>query len=124
MEIPPRVSFRGMPVSDAVEAYCLSEVEKLERYYDRITGCRITIEREGHAQRKGAHWKVHVLLSVPGGEIVIDRDPPAHEADEKLELALREAFDRTRRRLQDYARRQAGRVKRHDTPPTPAEAGE
>ena len=116
MQIPVQVSFHGTPVSDEVEALCRDEVEKLERYFDRTTGCRITIEQTNHHHRQGEHWRVRIHLTLPGGEIDVNRDPPGHAADEKLELALREAFDRARRKVQDHARKVSGQVKRHETP--------
>ncbi len=113
MQIPVQVSFDGVPVSDELEAACLREASKLERYFDRITGCRITVRQDGSRHKKGAHWDFHVRLTVPGREIVVRREPPAHKADEKVELALRETFDRVRRQLQDHARRIDGRAKQH-----------
>ena len=119
MQIPVRVSFHGTPVSDEVEAFCLREAEKLEDYFGRITGCRITVERSSHHHREGDHWRIVIRMTVPGREIVVSRDPPAHEADVRIDLALREAFDRARRRLEDHVRRADFRVKHHE----PAEEG-
>ena len=116
MQIPVRVSFHGTPVSDDVEAFCFREAAKLERYFDRITGCRVTVEQDTHRHRKGDHWKIRVRLTVPGQELVVNRDPPKHKTGEKIELALRETFDRVRRQLQDHARLVDGRVKHHETP--------
>jgi len=113
MQIPVQVAFHGTPVSDEVEAICLREAAKLERYFDRATGCHVTVEQDSRRRRKGEHWKIHIRLTVPGREIVVSRDPPEHEADEKIELALCEAFDRARRQLQDHARRADARVKQH-----------
>ena len=116
METPIQVSFHSTPVSSEVEALCLREAEKLETYFGRITACRITVERVSHHHRKGDHWRILIRLTVPGREIVVDRDPPEHDADVRLDLALHEAFDRARRRLQDHARLVDGRVKHHPPP--------
>ena len=51
---------------------------------------------------------VRIDLKVPGGEIAV-----THEHDEDLQIALRDAFDAARRRLEDYARVQRGDVKHH-----------
>lgn len=113
MQTPIQVSFHGTPISDELEATCRREAAKLERYFERVTACRIAIEKASHRHHKGDHWRIRVRLTVPGREIVVKRDPPEDATDEKLELALRESFDRARRRLQDHARLVDARVKHH-----------
>ncbi|HKI85179.1 MAG TPA: cold shock domain-containing protein, partial [Thermoanaerobaculia bacterium] len=56
--------------------------------------------------------EVRVDLRVPGGDLLVERQ----NADE-LPTAIHQAFDAAKRRLEDYARRQRGDVKRHQ--PTP-----
>jgi ribosome-associated translation inhibitor RaiA len=116
METPVQITFRGVPVDDEIERLCRKEVEKLERYHDRITGCHVVIAQPHRRHRHGNLFQVSVDLVVPGAEIAVNRVPSEHEADEKLELALREAFDTARRRLEDHVRRQRGLVKSHETP--------
>lgn len=113
---PVQVSFQDTPTSDAVEAACLREAEKLLRYFDRIVGCNVTIARPHKRHGKGSHYVVRIVLDVPQGTVVVNRDPLRHVAHEKVELAVREAFDHARRRLQDHARRMRGDTKRHATP--------
>ena len=105
MRIPVQVTFRDMPVSDAIEAACRQEAEKLERYFDRITSCRIVVSEPHQRHRKGNLYSITVDLTVPGDEIVVNREPPEHHAREDIQVALREAFDQTRRQLQDYVRK-------------------
>jgi cold shock CspA family protein/ribosome-associated translation inhibitor RaiA len=117
MQIQPQVTFRGLPVSDEIEKACWAEAEKLERYYDRITSCRIVVAEPHRRHKKGNLYAIRIDLTVPGGELVVNREPPEHRADEDVKLALREAFDTARRRLQDFARRQSGSVKEHEPVP-------
>ena len=51
------------------------------------------------------------------GVSVINRDPKDHHAHEDVYVAIRDAFDAVRRKLQDYARKQRGDVKSHEKPP-------
>ena len=44
MQIPLQISFRNMDASDAVEADIRDKVGKLDRFYERITGCRVIVE--------------------------------------------------------------------------------
>ena len=51
-----------------------------------------------------------------GSEIVVGRDPEAHHAHEDVYVAIRDAFDATRRLLEDHVRRGRGEVKLHGVP--------
>ena len=72
MQIPVQVTFRGMDVSDAVEAACWAECEKLERYDPRIISCRVTIARPDR-QQKGNLYDIRINLRVPGRELAMSR---------------------------------------------------
>lgn len=108
MQIPLQISLRGIAHSDALHQSITDKATKLERYYDRITSCRVVVELGARHQRQGKQFSVHIDLKVPGDEVVITR-----EHDEDVNIALRDAFQAARRRLEDYARIQRGDVKRH-----------
>lgn len=105
MQIEPRVTFHGVPVSDAVQRLCLTEAEKLERYSDRITSCRVVVSEPHRRHRSGNHFSVRIDLTLPGGEVVVNREPPEHPGDEDILAAVRDAFDTARRRLKDFVER-------------------
>jgi cold shock CspA family protein len=115
MQVPVQVTFRGMPVSDSIEAACWAEAEKLEKYWDRLTSCRVVVT-QSHRHRQGNLFEVRIGLTAPGAEIVVNREPPQHHADEDATVAIREAFDTARRRVEDHIRRKRGQVKAHETP--------
>lgn len=117
MQKPVQVTFRGMPVSDAVETACLEEAARLERFYDRITTCRVVVELPHQQHRKGNQYNVKVDIGVPGTELVVDRAPPPHREDEDVHVALREAFDAARRRLEDWVERHRHQGKGRDSGP-------
>jgi ribosomal subunit interface protein len=108
MQIPLQISLHGITRSNALYNAIREKADKLERYYDRIMSCRVVLELAGRHQRKGKEFSVRIDLKVPGGELAVTR-----EHDEDLQIALRDAFDAARRRLEDYARTQRGDVKRH-----------
>jgi ribosomal subunit interface protein len=103
MQIPLQISLHGIAHSEALYSAIREKAEKLERYYDRITSCRVVLELGARHKRKGKQYSAHIDLKVPGGEIAV-----THEHDEDLQIALRDAFDAVRRRLEDYARVQRG----------------
>jgi len=118
MQVPVQVTFRHMPKSDQVEAECWKEAAKLDRYFDRIMGCRIVIDEPHRHHAIGNLFQVRIDVTVPGGELVITREPPQHHESEDFHVALREAFDSMRRRLEDHVRTRRGDIKVHKSTPT------
>jgi len=113
MQIPLQVSFRGMDPSDAVEARVRERAAKLDRFYDRIMGCRVVIESPHRRHHQGKLFHVRIDLTVPGGEFAVTREPAEHHAHEDVFVAVRDAFDALQRQLEDFARRQRGDLKAH-----------
>lgn len=103
MQIPLQIALHGIAHSNSLYNAVQEKVEKLDRYYDRITSCRVVLELTGRHKHKGRQFTARIDLKVPGGEIVVNK-----EHDEDLQVALRDAFDAARRRLEDYARTQRG----------------
>jgi cold shock CspA family protein len=118
-----------MPHSDAIEALVREEAAHLDTYYNHIMGCRVMIEVPHRHSEEGEHHHIRIDLTVPGGEILVTREPSLHSRQQHiqeeertkereierphryLQVAIREAFDIVRRQLQDYARRQRLDVK-------------
>jgi len=113
MQIPVEITYRDIEKSDAVEARVRDWVEKLERVYDRITRCEVTISQPHHRHRKGNAFSINVRLTVPGGEIVSSHDPGPDGAHEDVYVALRDAFLACRRQLEEHVRKLRRDVKVH-----------
>jgi cold shock CspA family protein len=135
MLMPPQVTFRGIKHSPELEAAVLDRVSWLEQFYQGIVSCRVLIEAPHRHRRDGRHFHLTIELTVPNSEpIVVSHAPSMHGplkdtgAGEHLKasetdsvhryarVTIHDAFDVARRRLQDFARRQRGAVKLHQTP--------
>ncbi len=116
MQLPIQITFRKMDTSPSVEAHIRERAEALEKFYDRITGCRVVVEQSARRQRKGKLYHIRIDLTVPGREIVVKRDPPEDHAHEDILVAVRDVFDAARRQLEDHARKVRGDVKGHAVP--------
>jgi len=103
-----------MTQSPALDADIRDRAGKLDQYYPHLMSCRVVLEQLGRHKHQGRQFTVHIDLKVPGGEVAITRDH-----DEDVHVALRDAFDAARRKLEDYAREQRGDVKAH----APQQAG-
>lgn len=108
------ISFRGMDSSAAVEERIHAKVEKLRQYNDRITSCRVTVEEPHRKRQVGKVFHVKIEIGLPGRrDIIVSREPEENHAHEDIYVALRDAFDAARRRLQDVAAKMEGDVKTH-----------
>ena len=104
-----QITFRHMDPSPALEARIRGRAEELDQFFDRITSCRVVVECRHRHQHQGKLFTVSVDLTMPGHEIVVGRDPGANHAHEDAHVAVRDAFDALRRRLEDHVRqRRAG----------------
>ncbi|MEE8531977.1 MAG: HPF/RaiA family ribosome-associated protein [Alphaproteobacteria bacterium] len=117
MKIPLQITFRDVPPSEAVEARIRKKAHKLERIYDRITSCRVVVETPHRRHHQGTLYHVRVDLTVPGSELVVNREPPEHHAHEDVYVAIRDAFAAVQRRLRSHVARQQGNVKVKEGPP-------
>jgi cold shock CspA family protein/ribosome-associated translation inhibitor RaiA len=141
MKIPLKITFRDMPPSKAIEDNIREKANKLDSLYNDIMGCRVTVEAPHRHHHKGKAYVVRIDMTVPGGELVVNREPQRlvaaraahaeelektlaenhepskHAAHEDVYVAIRDAFNAAGRKLQDYARRRRGKIKVHDSTP-------
>jgi cold shock CspA family protein len=117
MKIPLQVTFRNMPPSEAIEGNIREKAAKLDSLHKRIVSCRVIVEAPHRHHHKGKLYHVRVDLTVPGGELVINREPSKRASHADVYVAIRDAFSAAGRRLQDHARRRRGSVKVHDSKP-------
>ena len=106
---PLQIHFLDMSGSEAVESKIRERAEHLSRFCADVVKCDVWVASPHGHHRKGDLYGVRVRLTVPGEEIDIDMQP--EEAD--VYVAIREAFDAARRKLEDYERRRRGKVKAH-----------
>jgi ribosome-associated translation inhibitor RaiA len=112
-----------MEPSAAVETNIRERASKLERFCDKITSCRVTVEAPHKHHHKGNIYHVAVDIIVPDAEIVVSRTPEDNHAHEDVYVAVRDAFNSARRKLEDYEARRRGKVKNHPTArPVPQQA--
>jgi len=117
MKLPLQISFRNMDHSDAIELAVREKADKLDQIFPDIMSCRVVIE-EGHKHsRQGNLYHVCIDLTVPGHELVVSRNPTQHQAHEDPYVALRDAFNAAKRKLEDHARRLRGDVKSREVIP-------
>lgn len=113
MKLEVQVTFRDMEPSRGVEQAIREKAAKLDQFHDRITGCRVVVAAPHRHHHKGRLYNVRIDMTVPGGELVVNRDNSRAAAHHDVHVAVRDAFNAAKRQLQDYARRRRGEVKTH-----------
>ena len=116
MQLPLQITFRDLPSSDAIETKIRQQAEKLNLFYQHIISCRVMIEVPHRHHRQGKIYHVRIDLTVPQGELVINRHPSKNHAHENLYVAIRDAFAAAQHQLKSYAAVQRNETKRHEIP--------
>jgi ribosomal subunit interface protein len=112
MKLPLQITGRNFSLTDVIKQEINEKAEKLDTFYSEIMRCRVIVETPHRSQHDGVLYNVHIDITVPGGEIVIKREP-----HEDLYAAIRSSFDTAYRRLEEFAGQQRGDVKRHENSP-------
>jgi ribosome-associated translation inhibitor RaiA len=100
MNHPVEIVLRDTPRSDALERYIGEEARKLGHICDRIRRCQVLIETTQCETEPGAQFAVRLIISLPGTEVVFNREHPGD-----VRLALREAFAGAGMQLKNHMRR-------------------
>lgn len=115
MDIPLELSFHNLEPSDAMKDAVRGHVEKLEKIHDHIIGCRVSIEMPHKNHQPGSNLPdVHVVVRVPGKEIVVSKEL-SHAGYKKSAgdaySVLDNAFSVAESQLKEYRRVLHGDVK-------------
>lgn len=116
MKVPLQITFRHVDPSYAVEERVRERAGKLDRLNPDIISGRVVIDVPQRRHRKGKIFQIQVDITVPGSELVVNREPLLNHAHEDVYAAIEDAFDAMERRLVEYSREIQGEVKRDEKP--------
>jgi ribosomal subunit interface protein len=114
MQLPVQITFRNMPASTVLEDHIHEKAAKLDQFYDRIMGCHVVVEAPHQHHRQGKLFHVRIEMILPGGELIVNRDPAQKHSHEDVYVAIRDSFDAAKRQLQDYVRRHYTQTRVHE----------
>src|SRR5712672_2569339 len=93
MQIPLQISFENAEPSEAVRTVIGHEVERLEKYQHRITGCRVAVVAPSTKHRHGAVYRINIWVTIPLHEnIVVSHQPSDDRGHVQVEVAIKHAF--------------------------------
>ena len=111
MILPLQITFHSVDKSEALEAKIREAAEKLDQFHEEVMSCRVVLEAPHKRHHQGNLYHMRIDVSVPGKELVVDREPGDRNAHEDPYVMVRDAFDAMERKLKDYDRRRHGEVK-------------
>lgn len=111
MLIPLQITFHGTKASANVEEKIRKAAEKLERFYDGIISIRVAVSTIQHGQLSGDQYRVRLDVSIPGKELVVNREPGDSTTHRDQLVAVRDAFKAMERMLHGYSEERRGDVK-------------
>ena len=95
-----QITFHGLKPSEELNAEIRDRIAWLEQFYPPLMACRVRLQVPHRHHSHGRHMHVTIEMTVPGQPpLVITHEPSLQHA----RVAIREAFDVARRRLQDSA---------------------
>ncbi|UUP18704.1 HPF/RaiA family ribosome-associated protein [Nitratireductor thuwali] len=103
MEIPLQIAFHKAEKSDWAEAEIRARVEKLQEYYGRIIGCRVTVDQRAQNVEGTMPPVVRIEISLPGAPpLVVAYEPDRLQKrfqNPDLGNAINDAFEIAERQL-------------------------
>ncbi|PYJ48236.1 MAG: hypothetical protein DME87_13965 [Verrucomicrobia bacterium] len=73
MQLPIKITYRGLEKSDQIDNLVLDYAARLERFCDHINRCDVAIEQTNHTHQKGNPYRCRIDVTVSRGhELVAD----------------------------------------------------
>lgn len=100
-----------MDASEALRTHILDHARHLERFAGDILACDVVVEKAERHHHQGDRFNAHVRIAMRGRKIDAGHTPAADHRHEDPYIAVTDAFNALRRRVEDYTRRRRGDVK-------------
>jgi hypothetical protein len=116
------ITFRGMRANTSVAEDIERRLNKLVVFCPSMVSARVIVSSRRRRQHGSNRYRVGIAVGVPQREVAITHEPSARQraraltllrarkqeepapSHRELKVAIRDAFDAARRRLQDYSR--------------------
>ncbi|MCF8036955.1 MAG: HPF/RaiA family ribosome-associated protein [Desulfobacteraceae bacterium] len=100
MEVPLEITYRNVEKSEDIDQLIREKAAKLDGMHDRITSCRVSVEKPQEHQRSGNNYRVRIDMRVPPGkELVVRREAGEGDMHDPLRSLITEAFKKISKQL-------------------------
>ena len=118
MQTTPELIFHDVDRSQWVENYILERVQRLDRFADGITSCRVSLTRDQASHHKGNRYSVMVeVRTPPNHDLAARKGKIIRDLQAQLPALINHAFGAIERQLKKTAELRRGEDKRHDGQP-------
>src|SRR5205085_10001459 len=115
MQLPVKISYRGLEKSDQIDKVVLDYAARLERFCDHINRCDVAVEQSNHTHQKGNPYRCRIDVTVaPRHELVADEEQMDNGSHEPLYQVIHDAFKKIERRVPHHVEKQHGGAKTHN----------
>jgi ribosomal subunit interface protein len=113
MPTTPQIIWQNLTPSAEIEAKIHKHITKLEKFSDRLSNCRVVIAVPHRHHHQGNAYHVQIHLTVPGEELIVNRQPSAQQTHQDLHIAIGDAFESAERQLKEHTQQRRGDIKTH-----------
>jgi cold shock CspA family protein len=118
MQTAPELIFHGIDRSAWVENYILERVQRLDKFADGITSCRVSLTQEQASHNKGNRYSLMVeVRTPPNHDLAAKKTKVIREMHTQLPALINLAFGAIERQLKKTAALRRYDEKRHDGQP-------
>jgi cold shock CspA family protein len=115
MQIPVEIAFHKAEKPDWAEAEIRARIERLQKLYDGLLGCRIRVDQRANNSESKTPPVVRIEMGIPGREdLVVAYEPERLQKrfqNPDLRNAISDAFATAEQMLIEYKRKLVGRTK-------------
>jgi cold shock CspA family protein/ribosome-associated translation inhibitor RaiA len=112
MQTAPEVVFHDVDRSAWVETYILERVQRLDRFADGITSCRVALAKDQASHHKGNRYRVMVEVRMPPNhDLAVRKAKVVRAMQTQLPALINLAFGAMERQLKKTAELRRGEVK-------------
>jgi cold shock CspA family protein/ribosome-associated translation inhibitor RaiA len=118
MQTAPELIFHGVERSPWVENYILERVQRLDKFADGITSCRVSLTQDQASHQKGNRYSVMVeVRTPPNHDLAARKAKVIRDMQTQLPALINLAFGAIERQLKKTAELRRNDAKRHDGQP-------
>lgn len=105
MQSPLKIAYKGMDSSPSLTALIEDKAQHLEKSYDGLTHCQVTIDQPAKHRSSDRLFQVRIHLGLPGHEVNVDTAVKQDARYSDAAIAVRDAFANADRQLRDLRQR-------------------
>jgi ribosome-associated translation inhibitor RaiA len=115
MQLPVKISYRGLEKSDQIDNLILDYAARLEKFCDHINRCDVAIEQTNRTHQKGNPYRCRIDVTVaPRHELVAnEKQMDNGGTHELLKKVIHDAFKTMERELRRVVEKQRREIKTH-----------